>query len=65
MRFTFQDSPGEFLFALLMAISPIIGSIWVTPDVTKWIVFGVGAAMTIGVILAALRPVKRPSGTAG
>jgi hypothetical protein len=61
MRFTFQDSPGELLFALLMAVSPIIGSLWVTPDVTKWIVFGVGVAMTIGVILVALRPVKRPT----
>ena len=58
MRLTIQDSPGEMLFALLMAVSPIIGSIWVTPDVTKWIVFGVGMAMTLGVLLVALRPVK-------
>jgi hypothetical protein len=42
-----------------MAISPIIGAIWVEPAVTKWIVFGVGVAMTLGVILAGLRPVKR------
>jgi hypothetical protein len=61
MRVTAQDSPFEFFFAFLMAISPIIGSVWTTPDVTKWIVFGVGCAMTLGVILAALRPVRRPS----
>ena len=59
MRLTIQDAPGEILFALLMAISPIVGAIWVTPDVTKWIVFGVGCAMTFGVILVALKPVKR------
>lgn len=58
MRLTIQESPAEILFALLMAISPIIGSIWVTPDVTKWIVLGVGAAMTLAVLLIALRPVK-------
>ena len=58
MRLTAQESPAEWLFALLMAASPIIGSIWVTPAVTKWIVFGVGAAMVVGVIVAGLRPVK-------
>ncbi len=61
MRLTAQDSPFEFFFALLMAVSPIIGSIWVDPDTTKWIVFGVGCAMTVAVLLAALRPIKRPS----
>ena len=54
-----QNSPGEYLFALLMAASPIIGSIWVTPDVTKWIVFGVGCAMVVGVLMVALKPVKK------
>lgn len=63
MRLTIQDSPGEILFALLMAISPIVGAIWVDPDLTKWIVFGVGCAMTLGVILVALKPVKRPTAT--
>ncbi|MBV9660195.1 MAG: hypothetical protein JO337_03470 [Acidimicrobiales bacterium] len=58
MRLTAQQSPGEWLFALLMAASPMVGSIWVTPDVTKWIVFGVGCAMVVGVALAGLRPVK-------
>ena len=58
MRLTVQNSPGEYLFALLMAASPIVGSIWVTPDVTKWIVFGVGCAMVLAVIAVALRPVK-------
>jgi hypothetical protein len=61
MRLTAQQSPGEWFFALLMAASPIVGSIWVTPDVTKWIVFGVGCAMVLGVIVAALRPVKTAS----
>ena len=61
MRLTVQNSPGEILFALLMAVSPIIGSIWVEPDVTKWIVFGVGAAMTLAVIVVGLRPVKSAS----
>jgi hypothetical protein len=58
MRVMAQDSPAEWFFALLMAASPIIGSIWVTPDVTKWTVFGVGCATVVGVIAAALRPVK-------
>lgn len=61
MRLTAQQSPGEWLFALLMAGSPIIGSVWVEPDTTKWIVFAVGCAMVVGVILAALRPVKTTS----
>jgi hypothetical protein len=60
MRLTIQESPGEILFALLMAVSPIIGAIWVTPDVTKWIVFGVGVAMTLVVLAIAVRPVKSP-----
>ncbi len=59
MRLTAQDSPFEFFFALLMAASPIVGSVWVEPANTKWIVFGVGCAMVVGVLLAALRPVKR------
>lgn len=61
MRLTAQDSPFEYFFALLMAVSPIIGSIWVDPATTRWIVFGVGCVMTVAVILVALRPVKRPS----
>jgi hypothetical protein len=61
MRLTIQEAPGEILFALLMAVSPIVGSFWVDPDVTKWIVFGVGVAMTVGVLLVALRPVRRPT----
>lgn len=58
MKPTIMEAPAEILFALLMAVSPMIGAIWVTPDVTKWIVFGVGAAMTIAVLAIALRPVK-------
>jgi hypothetical protein len=61
MRLTIQEAPGEMLFALLMAISPIVGAIWVEPPVTKWIVFSVGCLMTLGVILVALRPVRRPA----
>ena len=61
MRVTAQDAPFEFFFALLMAISPIIGSVWVEPTTTKWIVMAVGGILTIGVIIAALRPVKKPS----
>jgi hypothetical protein len=58
MRLTAQNSPGEYLFALLMAISPIVGSFWVDPAVTRWIVFAVGVAMTVGVILVALKPIR-------
>jgi len=58
MRPAAMNAPGEFFFALLMAASPIIGSIWVTPNITKWTVFGVGVAMVLGVILAAMRPVR-------
>lgn len=63
MRVTAQDSPFEFFFALLMAASPIVGSIWVDPAVTKWIVFGIGCAMVVAVLLVALRPVKVKSAT--
>lgn len=58
VRPTFMTSPREYLFALLMAASPIIGSIWVDPAVTKWIVFGVGCAMVAITLAIALRPVK-------
>jgi uncharacterized membrane protein YccC len=54
-------APGEWLFALLMAASPIVGSFWVTPDVTRWAVFGVGVLMVIGTALAGLRPVRTPT----
>ena len=60
MRPAALDAPGEVLFALLMAASPIVGSLWVEPDITKWTVFGVGVAMVVGVLLAAMRPVRRP-----
>ena len=56
MRPQALDAPGEFLFALLMAASPVIGAIWVTPDVTKWIVLSVGILMMLGVIIAGLWP---------
>lgn len=58
MRPKVLDAPFEFFFALLMAASPIIGAIWVTPDVTKWSVLGVGVAMVVGVVLVALSPSK-------
>jgi hypothetical protein len=56
MRPRLLDAPFEYVFALAMAASPIIGSIWVTPDVTKWIVFSVGVVMVLGVIVVALSP---------
>ncbi len=58
MRPIALEAPGEWLFALLMAASPIVGSFWVKPDVTRWIVFGVGVAMVLAVIALGLRPVK-------
>jgi hypothetical protein len=58
MRPTALNAPGEWLFALLMAASPIVGSFWVTPDLTRWIVFAVGVAMVLGTLVAALRPSK-------
>jgi membrane protein implicated in regulation of membrane protease activity len=58
MRPAALDAPFEYFFALLMAASPIVGAIWVTPDITKWTVFGVGVAMVVGVLAAALRPVR-------
>jgi hypothetical protein len=60
MRPQFLDWPGEFLAAVLLAASPIVGAIWVTPDVTKWSVFGVGVAMVVATILVGLKPVKKP-----
>lgn len=59
MRPAVLNAPGEYLFALLMAASPIVGSLWVEPDITKWTVFGVGVAMVVGVLAAALRPVRK------
>jgi hypothetical protein len=58
MRPTALNAPGEWLFALLMAASPIVGSFWVTPDLTRWIVFGVGVATVLATLAAALRPSK-------
>ena len=58
MRPTALNAPGEWLFALLMAASPIIGSFWVTPNITRWTVFGVGVAMVLATLAAALRPSK-------
>lgn len=63
MRPKALDAPFEFFFALLMAASPIIGSIWVTPDITKWSVLGVGVAMVLGVAAVALSPSKTTSGS--
>jgi hypothetical protein len=57
MRPAFTTAPGEWLFAVIMAASPMIGAIWVTPDLTKWIVFGMGAVMTLVTVLLAIRPV--------
>jgi hypothetical protein len=61
MRPAILSSPGEYLFALLMAASPVIGSIWVTPTITKWTVFGVGCAMVAATLAVALRPVRTGS----
>lgn len=62
MQLNIQKSPFEMLFAILMAASPIIGSFWVDPAVTRWIVFGVGAAMTVVTIAVALKPVRAGTG---
>jgi hypothetical protein len=56
-------APGEWLAALILAASPMIGAIWVTPDLTKWIVFAVGAVMAVAVIIAGLWPAKVPAET--
>jgi len=56
MRPQALNAPFEWFFALLMAASPIIGAIWVEPPITKWIVFGVGVATSLGVIIAGLWP---------
>jgi hypothetical protein len=58
MRPIALKAPGEWLFALLMAASPIIGSFWVTPDITRWTVFGVGVVMVLATAAAGLRPSK-------
>jgi hypothetical protein len=63
MRPVALEAPGEWLFAVLMAASPIVGSFWVTPDVTRWIVFGIGVLMVLGTALAGLRPVKTNTST--
>lgn len=58
MRPQALNAPFEWLFALLMAASPIIGAIWVEPELTKWIVFSVGVATVIGVVIAGLWPAR-------
>ena len=42
---------------VVFAASPIVGSIWVTPSETRWVVFGVGVLC----ILAAVVPLGRPA----
>lgn len=59
VRLAIQDAPVEMLSAIILGASPIIGSFWVDPDITRWTVFAVGVAMTVGVLLVALRPVRR------
>ena len=61
MRPALLNAPGEYLFALLMAASPIVGAIWVEPEITKWTVFGVGVAMVVATLAVALRPAKAGS----
>ena len=63
MRPIALEAPGEWLFAVLMAASPIVGSFWVVPDVTRWIVFGIGVLMVLGTVLAGLRPVEAKTST--
>lgn len=59
MRPAASDWMGEFLFAVLMAASPIIGSLWVHPDITRYSVMGVGIAMVMATLIVGLRPVKK------
>jgi hypothetical protein len=59
MRLNIQNSPFEMFFAILMAASPIVGSFWVDPDTTRWIVLIVGVVMTVFTIGVALKPVKK------
>ncbi len=44
---------------MLMAASPIVGSFWVHPDVTRIVVLGVGVAMVLATLVVGLRPVKK------
>lgn len=53
-----KKAPLDYLFAFLMAASPIIGSFWVEPPETRWVVFGVGVFMTLSVLVVAAKPVK-------
>ena len=59
MRPIALDAPGEWLFAILMAASPIVGSFWVSPDWTRWTVLVVGVVMVLATAAAGLRPVRR------
>ena len=56
MRPIALDAPGEWLFAVLMAASPIVGSFWVSPDWTRWTVFVVGVLLVLATVAAGLRP---------
>jgi hypothetical protein len=59
MRPIASEAPFEWFFALLMAASPIVGSLWVHPDITRLAVLSTGLATSLGVIIAGLRPAKR------
>jgi hypothetical protein len=61
MRPIALDAPWEWLFAVLMAASPIVGSIWVTPDWTKWTVLSVGVILVLATVAAGLRPKRIPT----
>ena len=53
-----SKAPLDYLFALAISAGAIIGSFFVKPAETEWVVFGVGVVMTLSVLLAAAKPTK-------
>jgi hypothetical protein len=51
-------APFDYLFALVVCLITVGVSFKVSPPETRWIVFAVGVAMGVTVLLAALRPTR-------
>ncbi len=51
-----SKAPWDYLFAFVISLGPIIGSLVVKPAETRWVVFGVGVAMVLAVVAAAAKP---------
>ncbi|MGI8493113.1 MAG: hypothetical protein ACR2KC_06570 [Acidimicrobiales bacterium] len=54
-----KSAPADYLFALAVSAVVVGTSFLVEPALTRWIVFGVGVAMVLGVLAVGMKPAKR------